>query len=186
MEISGVVDSFFSSFYCTLNLKPTATHTHTLFCERAVCDTEYWCFHSHCSMWQWSCFTLTLCACVVTCLWCRDVDDYTSSWCWAQVRHSILALHGEAVIWVRLQVGDQHGGRWEAELSRNKMDAAAARRALPAVTGAFPAVEAVGDVPSASWVSGRRPLQGDAGFIHRGDGVLWSSWRTWGSRKTDI
>lgn len=58
------------------------------------------------------------------------------------------------------------------------MDAAAAWRALPAVTGALPAVEAVGDVSSASRVSGRRPLQGDAGLVHSGDGVLRGRWRT--------
>lgn len=58
------------------------------------------------------------------------------------------------------------------------MDAAATRHALPAITGALSAVEAVGDVSSASCVPGRRPLQGDAGLVHRGDGVLWSGWRT--------
>lgn len=58
------------------------------------------------------------------------------------------------------------------------MDAAATRGALPAVAGALPAVEAVGDVPPAPRVSGGRPLQGDAGFVHCGDGVLRSRRRT--------
>lgn len=59
------------------------------------------------------------------------------------------------------------------------MDAAATGHALFAVAHTFPAVNAVGDVSSPSRVSGGRPLQGDAGLVHRGDGVFWSRRRTW-------
>lgn len=58
------------------------------------------------------------------------------------------------------------------------MDTATARRALFAITGTLPAVEAVGDISSASCVSGWGPFQGDTGLVHCGDGVLWSRWWT--------
>lgn len=60
------------------------------------------------------------------------------------------------------------------------MDAATTWCALLAITWALTAVEAVGDVSSASCVPGWWPLQCDTGLIHCGDGVLWSRWRTWG------
>lgn len=63
------------------------------------------------------------------------------------------------------------------------MNAAPTRRTLPAVTGALPAVEAVGDVSSASRVPGWRPLQSDAGLVHSGDGVLWSRRRSLGQKQ---
>lgn len=120
---------------------------------------------------------------VLTSLRRSDIDDHRPSGCGAQIGHPVLALHREAVVGVWLQVRHQHGGRRQAELPGDEMDAAAARRALPAVAGALPAVQAVGDVPAAARVSGGRPLQGDAGLVHRGDGVLWSGGRAWKWRK---
>lgn len=58
------------------------------------------------------------------------------------------------------------------------MDAATTWSALLAVAGALPAVEAVGDVSPTSRLSGWRPLQGHAGLVHCGDGVLWCRRRT--------
>lgn len=95
-----------------------------------------------------------------------DVDRDGPSRGGTQIRDPVLALHGEAVVGVRLQVRDLHRRRREAVLSGDKMNAAATGGALASVSGALPAVNAVGDVSSAPRVPGRGPLQGDAGLVH--------------------
>lgn len=123
---------------------------------------------------------------ILTCLGCCNIYYHRASGGRTQIWNSVLALDRKSVVRIRLEVSDQHAGWREPELSRDKMDAAAARCALFAFTGALFAVEAVGNVPSASCVTWRRPLQGDAGLVHRGDRVLWSRWRTWWKRMEDV
>lgn len=122
----------------------------------------------------------------LTCLRCCNIYYHRASQGRTQIWNSVLALDCKSVVRIRLEVSDQHAGWREPELSRDKMDAAAARCALFAFAGALSAMEAVGNVPSASCVAGRRPLQGHAGLIHRGDRVLWSRWRTWWKRMVDV
>jgi len=55
-------------------------------------------------------FTYILRLYVLTCLGCSDIDDHRSSGGGAEVGDSVLALNSEAVVGVRLQVGDQHAG----------------------------------------------------------------------------
>lgn len=131
--------------------------------------------------WWNVCVSVCLCVCqTLTCLGSCDIDDdFPSGWR-AQVRYSVLALHSEAVVGVRLQVCDQHYCRRQTVLARNKVDAAATWYALPAITRTLPAVKTVGDVAPASTVPGWGPLQSDTGLIDGGDGVLRSRRRTWG------
>lgn len=114
----------------------------------------------------------------LTCLGGCDIDDDFPSGRRAHVRYSVLALHSEAVVGVWLQVCDQHHCRRQTVLARNKVDAAATRYALPAITRTLPAVKTVGDVAPASTVPGWGPLQSDTGLIDGGDGVLRSRRRT--------
>lgn len=114
----------------------------------------------------------------LTCLRGGNVDHHGPPRGGTQIGHPVLALHGEAVVGVRLQVRDLHRGRRQAVLSGDKVDAAATGGALAPVPGALPAVNAVGDVSSAPRVPGRGPLQCDAGLVRRRDGILWSRRRT--------
>lgn len=109
----------------------------------------------------------------LTCLRRGNVDHDGPSRGGTQIRDPVLALHGEAVVGVRLQVRDLDRRRREAVLPGDVMHAAATGGALAAFPGALPAVNAVGDVSSAPRVPGRGPLQGDAGLVHRRNGVLW-------------
>lgn len=103
----------------------------------------------------------------LTCLRRGNVDRDGPSRGGTQIRDPVLALYGEAVVGVRVQIRDLHRRRREAVLSGDVMDAAATGGALAAFPGALPAVNAVGDVSSAPRVPGRGPLQGDAGLVHR-------------------
>lgn len=103
----------------------------------------------------------------LTCLRRGDVDRDGPSRGGTQIGDPVLALHGEAVVGVRLQIRDLHRRRREAVLPGDVMRAAATGGALAAFSGALPAVNAVGDVSAAPRVHGRGPLQGDAGLVHR-------------------
>lgn len=102
----------------------------------------------------------------LTCLRRGHVDHDGSPRGGTQIRHPVLALDGEAVVGIRLQVCDLHRRRREAKLSGDKVNAAATRGALAPVPKALPAVNAVGDVSSSPRVPGRGPLQRDAGLVH--------------------
>lgn len=93
-----------------------------------------------------------------TCLTGGDVDSDLLFRVRAQIGHSVHCLYAEGVVGVGQQVCDQHFRDRETKLSRYEMDAVAARAACFAVIGTLPAVDVVGDVPSAAAVSGRTPL----------------------------
>ncbi len=93
-----------------------------------------------------------------TCLTGGDVDSDLLFGGRAQIGHSVHCLYAEGVVGVGQQVRDQHFRDWETKLSRYEMDTVAAWAACFAIIGALPAVDVVGDVPSATTVSGRTPL----------------------------
>ncbi len=93
-----------------------------------------------------------------TCLTGGDVDSDLLFGGRAQIGHSVHRLYAEGVVGVGQHVRDQHFRDWETKLSRYEMDAVAAWAACFAIVGALPAVDVVGDVPSAATVSGRTPL----------------------------
>lgn len=93
-----------------------------------------------------------------TCLTGGDVDSDLLFGGQAQIGHSVHRLYAEGVVGVGQQVRDQHFRDRETKLSRYEMDAVAAGAACFAVVGALPAVDVVGDVPSAAAVSGGTPL----------------------------
>ena len=87
---------FLSGFSCNLTPR-TPRQTRELHCQNASVSTNTGVSNSEIES-------------VLTCLWRGDVDDYRSSGCGTQVRYSVLALDCEAVVGVRLQVGDEHAG----------------------------------------------------------------------------